>query len=239
MIDLQMHTVWSDGTWQPAELVSHLKAHHFTIAAITDHDRVDTAGELRRLAQGIHLVVAAELTTSWEGQMTDLLCYGFDPDDPGLRDLLQALQDQQRHMTREAGAGLEDLNDILALPSSRQPPELAKRGRKSDWAMNPIEAAVTSVHQAGGVCLLAHPGRSDENVPFDRERLDRLRSQVPLDGLEVFYPKHTAAQVDLFRSYACQHGLLVSAGSDSHGPERPPIGYPPELCHALLRRLSA
>ncbi len=240
-IDLQMHTVLSDGTWQPQDLLAHLKAHQFTAAAITDHDRVDTAAELQRLAArlDVRLLVAAELTTTWEGQLTDLLCYGFNPENPGLRALTENLLSRQQTMTREAGVGLEDLEAIVALPASQQPSELRKRSRQPGRATTPIEEAVARVREAGGVSLLAHPGRTTDGfLPFDRERLDRLRSQVPFDGLEVFYPKHTAAQVELFRIYACDHSLLVSAGSDSHGPERLPIAYPAELCHALLRRLS-
>ncbi len=42
-IDLQLHTTYSDGRWTPEQLIGHLLRDHFRLAAITDHDRVDTA----------------------------------------------------------------------------------------------------------------------------------------------------------------------------------------------------
>lgn len=49
-IDLQMHTIYSDGTWTPEQLIDYLVSEQFGLAAITDHDRVDTAASLQQLA---------------------------------------------------------------------------------------------------------------------------------------------------------------------------------------------
>ena len=60
---------------------------------------------------------------------------------------------------------------------------------------------------------------------------------MPLDGIEVYYPLHTAAQVAAYEALARERGLLVSAGSDSHGPrQRLPIAYEARQCAALLAR---
>ena len=40
-VDMQLHTINSDGTWTPEGLVDYLKAEQFGLVAITDHDRVD------------------------------------------------------------------------------------------------------------------------------------------------------------------------------------------------------
>jgi hypothetical protein len=42
----------------------------------------------------------------------------------------------------------------------------------------------------------------------------------------------------MYLEYARQHKLLVSAGSDSHKPEKPPIKFRAELCRSLLERLG-
>jgi hypothetical protein len=39
-IDLQMHTIYSDGTWTPEQLIEYLVSEQFGLVAITDHDRV-------------------------------------------------------------------------------------------------------------------------------------------------------------------------------------------------------
>ena len=81
-IDLQLHTTFSDGTWTPEQLMDYLVREQFGLAAITDHDRVDTAALLQRLAaeRQFPLLVALEMSTSWRGEPTDVLCYGFDPE---------------------------------------------------------------------------------------------------------------------------------------------------------------
>ncbi len=49
-VDLQLHTTYSDGEWTPEGLVDYLVQEQFSLVAITDHDRVDTAPALQQLA---------------------------------------------------------------------------------------------------------------------------------------------------------------------------------------------
>jgi hypothetical protein len=56
-----------------------------------------------------------------------------------------------------------------------------------------------------GVCLLAHPGDKDGFVTYDVQLLDKLRQEVPIDGLEVDHPKHPPAQTEMYREYAQRH----------------------------------
>ncbi|GAC1661587.1 MAG: hypothetical protein NVS9B9_23200 [Ktedonobacteraceae bacterium] len=81
-IDLQMHTTYSDGRWTPEQLIDYLVSEQFGLVAVTDHDRVDCVASLQYLAAQKHLPVlaAVEMSTSWRGEATDVLCYGFDPD---------------------------------------------------------------------------------------------------------------------------------------------------------------
>ncbi len=92
-IDLHLHTTYSDGKWTPGQLLDTLVQEQFGLAAIADHDRADTVAALQQLALDKHLPVlaAAEMTTLWKDEMsgkdelsgqdnmTDLLCFGFDP----------------------------------------------------------------------------------------------------------------------------------------------------------------
>jgi len=101
-IDLQTHTIWSDGDWTPEALIQHFAREGFGLAAITDHDRPDTAAALQELAhaQGLPLLVAVEMTTTWRGQLVDLLGYGFHPEAPVLRALAQDVWHRQRENSR-------------------------------------------------------------------------------------------------------------------------------------------
>src|SRR2546430_15513188 len=77
VIDLQLHTTFSDGTWTPEQLIDYLLREQFGLVAITDHDRVDTAAMLQLLAaeKQLPLLAAVEMSTSWNGELTDVLCF--------------------------------------------------------------------------------------------------------------------------------------------------------------------
>ncbi len=134
---------------------------------------------------------------------------------------------------------------------------LIKHGYVNDWpsAFEMIRDAgyrefkadmaetVEIVHRCGGVALIAHPGRGQrepqEFTFYTPELLDQVRADIPIDGIEVYYPTHTPELVETYLTYARQHNLLISAGSDSHGPPgRMPIKYQAELCRRLFERVG-
>ncbi len=150
VIDLQMHTTYSDGTWTPEQLIDYLVNERFGLVAITDHDRVDTVASLQHLAaeKQLPVLAAVEMSTSWKGEATDILCYGFDPEKNELNDLAQDVARRQRENTREVyenlrrrgytfpnpqervkerGGEPQQLHELIALlekPGSQQPHEL-------------------------------------------------------------------------------------------------------------------
>jgi len=104
----------------------------------------------------------------------------------------------------------------------------------------PIAEAVAAAHASGSLTMLAHPGRGEGEIQrYDPPLLLELLAEIPLDGLEVYYPTYTPEQTAAYAALAAERDLLVSAGSDSHGPrQRYPIRYPAERCAALLGRLG-
>lgn len=268
-VDLQTHTHLSDGQWTPEQLIDHLVSEGFALAAITDHDRVDTAAALQELshAKNFPLLVAAEMTTTWRDQLTDVLCFGFDLNHNPLNELAQDVLLRQCDNSRQVYENLhtaghipqydaEELAGIIQSPGARQPSELVNLVMKHNqgkpdfspgrtllnagfsFETNDIAAVVDAAHRSGAVVLIAHPGRGGEFTLFDAHLLDELRRDIPIDGIEAYYPRHTPEQAARFQAYADQHGLLVSSGSDSHAPEQPPIKYRADLSRRLLNRLG-
>jgi predicted metal-dependent phosphoesterase TrpH len=262
-----MHTTFSDGKWTPEQLTDHLVREGFALGAITDHEGVDIAEELQRVAaeRSFPLLIAAELSAAWRGEPTDTLCFGFDPTHPSLRDVARDIARRQSENTRKVWEYLcaqgrlqpdeRALERILEAPSAQQPHELFRilldifdeDRPAASAAINAaglafetadIAEVVEATHQSGGVCLIAHPGRGDMWLCFDAQLLDELRREVPIDGLEAHYPKHTPEQTALYVAYAQGHHLLTSSGSDSHDPSRPPIRYQAALSRDLLERLG-
>lgn len=267
-IDLHLHTFYSDGAWSPEALLDHLVSESFALAAITDHDRVDTLAKLQRLAtqKNFPLLVGAEMTTTWHDHMVDVLCYGFSLEGTAMPNVCRSVFQRQQQNLRDAYAYLiaqgfpfppvEENPELLAIlerPSAQQPHDFVSfiknygiedgslrkglQGSGLALIMTEIAPVVEAAHQDGGVCLIAHPGRDDITL-FDTHLLDELRAEIPIDGLEVYYPKHSAEQTLMFRDYAHKHGLLLSSGSDSHGPHKMPIKYQAGLSHLLLERVG-
>jgi len=266
-IDLQMHTTYSDGVWHPEQLIDYLASENFGMVAITDHDRVDTVAALQYLAaqKQLPVLVAAEMSTSWKCEATDVLCYGFDPQEKKLQDLAQDVLRRQQEITqnvyqnllrkgyafprqqevlKESGGEPRQATDLVAL--------LKQHGYETDeeasakivfdegffYATNDIASVVDAVHRSGGVCLIAHPGRREGFICYDVCLLDQLRQEVSIDGFEVYHPTHTPEQIAMYLSYAQKHNLLTSSGSDSHSPDKKPIKYRADLSRRLLERVG-
>jgi len=74
------------------------------------------------------------------------------------------------------------------------------------------QVAIGAIRQAGGIPVLAHPGRIK-----DQSIIDEL-AQSGLEGIEAIYPRHDPEQTDFYRGKAREYDLVVTAGSDFHDP---------------------
>jgi predicted metal-dependent phosphoesterase TrpH len=74
-----------------------------------------------------------------------------------------------------------------------------------------VEAVIQTIHDAGGIASLAHPGQRG------------LAARVPalaaagLDAVEAFHPDHDAALTAEYVAIGRNLGLLLTGGSDFHG----------------------
>lgn len=262
-IDLQMHTTFSDGLWTVEELIDYLAREQFALAAVTDHDRVDTVAYVQQIAaqKNLPILAAVEISTSWRGYMVDVLCYGFDPERNTLLDLTEPIVRRQSENTQQVY--LELLRKGYIFPHQHE--ILAKNGGEPRQLMDlicllqnhkyttdntllekilvdagfllimlDITDVVEAAHQSCAVCLIAHPGRRGGKYPcFDLPLLDQLRKEAPIDGLEVYHPSHSPQQVVAYLDYVQKHRLLMSTGSDSHGDPK----QMPIKYHAKMSRL--
>jgi predicted metal-dependent phosphoesterase TrpH len=73
------------------------------------------------------------------------------------------------------------------------------------------QAVIDTIHAAGGLASLAHPG------VIHRDELIAPLAAAGLDALEAFHSDHDAATEARYRTLAGELGLLVTGGSDFHG----------------------
>lgn len=266
-VDLHVHSTASDGTLSPAEVIAKACSLGLAAVAITDHDTLAGLPEAREAAQGkIHFVPGLEISTHQANKELHILAYYPDPTHDELRAVLQRLQQARLQRLRETVLRLRDLGitisheDVAAeVGDSHSPgrPHVAaalvrlgvvqdaaeafahylRRGRPAyvdRFRIAPGEA-VQLIRQAGGLPVVAHPGL------MHRDSLITPLVKGGLGGIEAYHVKHSAADTTRYLAYAQRQGLLVTGGSDSHGPEGPdpvPLGaveVPEECAEALLK----
>jgi predicted metal-dependent phosphoesterase TrpH len=97
------------------------------------------------------------------------------------------------------------------------------------------EEAIAIVKQARACPVLAHPGL----VPGRPGIIEEI-AVLGVEGVEAYHPKHDTGQVPSYVRRAQALGMLVTGGSDSHGPQGTypvPIGAggAPDSCAEGLR----
>lgn len=110
-VDLHLHSSKSDGSDEPADLVTKAAAAGLSTIALTDHDNLDGIAEARETAAaaGIGLISGAELSVGWAGTAMHLLVYFLEPGPGPLQDRLESIQQGRRNRNHVI---VERLNDL-------------------------------------------------------------------------------------------------------------------------------
>lgn len=256
--DLHIHTTASDGQYTPSQVVELAQKAGLECIAITDHDTVDGVEEAVAAGEkaGLRVIRGVELGAK-EYKSLHILGYGYSSDAPGLQELCQKMKegrDERKYriirFLAEKGVhiSLEEVEEIaggniIARPHFAQ--ALLRRGyvRSTKEAFDryldtdeyqrierfKADAAIciSTIRQAGGKAVMAHPYQ----VKLPDDQLEALISKMKdqgLEGLECYYPKHTAEQVKFYLHLAEKYGLHITAGSDFHGERvKPDISLKP------------
>jgi len=236
--DLHVHTNASDGDYTPSQVLAFAQQAKLKAVAITDHDTLAGFDEARKWESPVKLVPGVELTVLWGERETHLLAYGFDPDDGDLRSMLLRQCELRRVRFRGMLVHLRsncielDIGDLF----ERRPSVgrgnlariLARAGHASrelfaGLAVPPtpfidIATAIGIVHHAGGIVSLAHPRSDATRTDFEELKF------FGTDAIEVSHPSIGMKRRAELASWASELGLLVTGGSDCHGPHTSVIG---------------
>jgi predicted metal-dependent phosphoesterase TrpH len=85
-----------------------------------------------------------------------------------------------------------------------------------------FEECTARLAQAGGLPVLAHPGRVTRD-PAVLEKLVAGMREDGLRGIEVHHSDHTPADRAVCEALAARYALAVTGGSDFHGANKPDI----------------
>lgn len=122
MIDLHTHSLASDGTDTPGELINKAHAHGITVLGLMDHDTVAGWDEaINYLRPGMSLVLGSEISCqTLDGTSVHMLGMLFDRENAALAEVLSTTRDNRltrmnRIVARLNEAGFEiSIEDVLA-----------------------------------------------------------------------------------------------------------------------------
>lgn len=245
--DLHLHSTASDGTLTPGELMRRAAGEGFDTLALTDHDSVaglTEAGETAA-AYGLRLIAGAELSCGGQKEI-HVLGYGLHTRHEGLLRFLSHLRDQREERARKmvsllgengAPVSLERVRELARGVVAR--PHVARALVEAGHAASVSEAfdrylvpgrcayvpkadvkvgdAIRLIHEAGGAAVLAHPMELKLGMTA-LEPLVREWKAQGLDGIEVWHPSAANNHAQAILAFARREGLLVTGGSDFHGP---------------------
>jgi predicted metal-dependent phosphoesterase TrpH len=246
VIDLHSHTLHSDGDRTPAQLFAEAKAAGVQVLAVTDHDTVSGIEECRAAsgATGVRLVAGIELSCDLHGREVHVLGHFLDSRSPALErlaaDMMLERRDRMERMVavaRASGCLEVTLERVVAVSGGENlgRPHLARVLVDCGHAQSikdafdrflatgapfwvdrrrlPLGEAVQLVHDAQGTASIAHPGANG----ISRQELKTI-ADLGIDGVEAWHPEHPPNQAEAFVRWAEEMGMVVTAGSDFHGP---------------------
>ena len=253
MIDLHTHTLCSDGSMTPAELVKHAKRSGLSAVAVSDHDTADGVKEAMETGReiGIEVIPAIELSAVSDTE-THILGYFIDPDSTALVKAVDHIRDVRTQRIGETCEMLAKHNIHVALDEVKAKAgggilcraHIAKLMTEKGYSPSP-KAAFAQWLNVGCPCYSESQALTDEeavdlirqaggdaylaHLHLTKKSGDELENFVGrlksagLTGIEGWYTDYTPEHEREYRVLAKKYGLKLSGGTDFHGAFKPHI----------------
>ncbi|MBD5608278.1 MAG: PHP domain-containing protein [Desulfovibrio sp.] len=250
MIDLHTHSLASDGSDSPSELVRKAKAAGIKTLALTDHDTISGLAEASTEAArlGVDFIRGCEISTTSELGEVHIVGLWLPEKSRELESFLDDMLKLRMDRNRKLLAKLRELGFDISwedLPSGCMgrlhfAETLVRKGYvesvKEAFARylgdsseafvphltpHPIEATKI-LSGVGATVVLAHPLLK----PWPLEDVANLAKNLKdygLSAIEAWHSSHTDAKAKDMLKMARELGLAASGGSDYHGLKKPKI----------------
>ena len=245
--DLHLHTLFSDGTSTPKEVIREAQNKGLSAIAIVDHDTVDALPQALEIAGSgiIEVLPGIELTAEYDGLEIHILGYLIDYKNKTLKEKLEFLKKNRierayKMVERLKNMGLAlDVQDVFNLAKSGTVGRLhiAQALVKAGLAGSAWEAFQKYIGDKSPAYIAGFRLAPSEAInliksiggipvlahPYSLNRDDLIPVFVDsgLMGIEVYYPEHTQSMINYYLALAKKFNLLVTGGSDFHGAAKP------------------
>ena len=264
--DLHLHTMFSDGTFTPEELVLRAQNVGLACIALTDHDSVEGCERATAACANVKMefISGTELTAEHDDTEVHVLGYFLDTKNKVLLDRIAKFQAVRQNRIREMCAALNKLGiplkaeSVFALANCKSPgrPHVARALVREKLIGNLDEAfekylkkgrpawiPKTKMSALESIGLIHQAGGLAVMAHPGLNRTDEIIPDLVdagLDGIECFHTKHSTVMSERYLMIAEKHHLLVTGGSDCHGfsKNKPLIGTV-RLPYGHVERLHA
>ena len=217
-LDLHTHTIFSDGTDSPSEIIEKARAAGLDLLSVTDHDSIRAGIEIPPFItqlppdQRIAFIRGVEFSCKDELGKYHILGYGYDPDIPGIAEVVAKGHEMRMQKTKARLAFLdeefgfefteEEVEELLARDNPGKPHigNLMVRlgyARTKEEAIEKYinrlhipkhnarpEEVISEILSGGGVPVLAHPVFGSGNDRITGADLDRRVQRLMGYGLK-------------------------------------------------------
>lgn len=247
--DLHVHSLHSDGTYTPAQLVKQSIACGLSAIAITDHDTTASIPEAQAEAKGsdLEIIAGIELTAQYENREIHLLGYFIDYDNKILLEKLKLVQQNRIERVHKIIENLETLGVALKARTVFDISGKSTVGRMHIARALVEEKRVNSIPEAfrkyigdnSPAYVLGFRLSVQEAIKIIKDAKgvavlahpyilhnDALITEFisyGLQGIEVYYPEHSQSMVNFYLDLARKSNLLITGGTDFHGSAKPEI----------------
>lgn len=249
--DLHCHSLCSDGSLSPEELVEKAIFLGLKGLSITDHDSIagyETAVPLARKLN-LPLVSGVEFSATHRNTSVHLLAYGFSLNNPIITQLCVRHHERRQLRYQKILALLktqriellqdEELSRVIQRGGSVGRPHIAAAMVRQKFVSS-MDAAFRHYLGEGRPCYVSFsPVSVEETVELIHSagalcviaHPHLIRSEVilndllamPMDGIEAYYSRFSLEQSARWLKVAVQKGWIVTGGSDFHGEAKPQI----------------
>lgn len=254
--DFHIHSKFSDGEYDIEKIIENLDKNGITDFAITDHDNVESVDYLR--GKGYNNISGVEMSSRYNNLNMHILGYYIDGNLDELKTLCNRVSDLRKARLYEHVSKLEkefnlhfdelDLMNLSKKYSTLGRPHIGKLLIKYGYVSNMEDAfkkylynvhssifyrmdaklVIDAIHSAGGIAILAHPKKIEKKYNIDIEDFLPGLIEIGLDGVEIYNSLHFNNDSKRYEEIAKKYNLLISGGSDYHGPHVKPnvkLGY--------------
>jgi len=265
LIDLHMHSTYSDGQLTPGELVKLAAGRGLAAVALSDHDCLDGVREYGEAAAaaGVETVSAVELSCIHRGRDLHILGYGVNVENGTLGEMLERFCKTRENrglmiVEKLSGMGVHlDAEKILerAGEGALGRPHIAEALVEGGYAKDFKEVFEKYIGERCPAYVEKYKMSPEEAIRYihgasglafvahpgfyldDMAGFNQLLDE-PFDGIEVYHSQHTPKTAGRLVKIARDRGKLMSGGSDFHGFEgRDSLGEP-EVPYEFFSRIK-